>query len=66
MNLDAKFVVDPAAMNPKAASYFRHRPFLTEEACRRWRVGYLPRCGRRSCRRHDAGKDRLPDALGKR
>ena len=28
MNLDEKFVVDPAAMSPKAASYFRHRPFL--------------------------------------
>ena len=43
MNLDEKFVVDPAAMSPKAASYFRHRPYLTPEACRRWRVGYLPR-----------------------
>jgi hypothetical protein len=49
VNLDAKFVVDPAAMSPKAASYFRHRPFLTPEACQRWRVGYLPR---------DAGGDR--------
>ena len=30
-------------MSPKAASYFRHRPFLTPERCRQWRVGYLPR-----------------------
>ena len=43
VNLDAKFVVDPAAMSPKAASYFRHRPFLTPEVCQKWRVGYLPR-----------------------
>ena len=49
VNLDAKFVVDPAAMSPKAASYFRHRPFLTPEACQKWRMGYLPR---------DAGGDR--------
>jgi hypothetical protein len=43
VRLDEKFVVDPAAMSPKAASYFRHRPFLTPEACRKWRMGYLPR-----------------------
>ena len=49
VNLDAKFVVDPAVMSPKAASYFRHRPFLTSEVCRKWRTGYLPR---------DAGGDR--------
>ena len=49
VNLDAKFVVDPAAMSPKAASYFRHRPFLTPETCQKWRMGYLPR---------DAGGDR--------
>ena len=42
-NLDAKFVVDPTAMSPKAASYFRHRSFLTPEACGKWRMGYLPR-----------------------
>ena len=45
VDLDAKFIVDPAAMSPKAASFFRHRPFLTEDACQRWRVGYLPRDG---------------------
>jgi len=43
VNLDDKFVVDAASMSPKAASYFRHRPYLTPEICRRWRVGYLPR-----------------------
>lgn len=43
VNLDAKFVVDPAVMSPKAASYFRHRPFLTREVCLKWQVGYLPR-----------------------
>ena len=43
VNLDEKFLVDPADMSPKAASYFRHRRFLTPEACRAWRVGYLPR-----------------------
>ena len=49
MNLDAKFVVDPAVMSPKAASYFRHRTYLTPEVCGKWRMGYLPR---------DAGGDR--------
>ncbi len=43
VHLDEKFVTDPATMSPKAASYFRHRPFLTREMCRRWRMGYLPR-----------------------
>lgn len=43
VTLDEKFVVDPAAMSPKAASYFRHRPFLTPELCHTWRMGYLPR-----------------------
>ena len=41
--LDEKFVVGVAQMNPKAASYFRSRPFLTPEACKKWRMGYLPR-----------------------
>jgi hypothetical protein len=50
VKLDEKFVVDPAAMSPKAASYFRHRPFLIPEVCRKWRVGYLPR---------DAGGDHV-------
>lgn len=49
VDLDTKFVVDPAAMSPKGGSYFRGRPYLTEDVCRRWRMGYLPR---------DAGGDR--------
>ncbi|MDD4918998.1 MAG: toprim domain-containing protein [candidate division Zixibacteria bacterium] len=43
VNLDQKFIVDVAEMSPRAASYFRSRPFLTPEACRKWRMGYLPR-----------------------
>lgn len=43
VNLDAKFVVDVTAMSPTASAYFRKRPFLSPEACRSWRVGYLPR-----------------------
>jgi hypothetical protein len=43
VHLDEKFIVDPADMSPKAASYFRQRPFLTPEVCRKWRMGYLPR-----------------------
>lgn len=42
-SLDAKFVIDPAKMPPKAASYFRRRPFLSPEVCQSFRVGYLPR-----------------------
>ncbi len=43
VNLDAKFIVDIAAMSPKAAGYFRKRPYLTRDLCKRWRMGYLPR-----------------------
>jgi 5S rRNA maturation endonuclease (ribonuclease M5) len=43
VDLDAKFVVDPAQMPPAASKYFRQRPFLTPEVCRKWRMGYLPR-----------------------
>jgi hypothetical protein len=43
VNLDEKFLVDVAQMSPRAASYFRSRPFLTPEVCRKWRMGYLPR-----------------------
>jgi hypothetical protein len=49
VTLDAKFVVDPAEMPPAASKYFRQRPFLTSEVCRKWRMGYLP---------HNAGEDR--------
>lgn len=43
VNLDEKFVVDVAEMSPKASAYFRRRSFLTPDACRTWRMGYLPR-----------------------
>jgi 5S rRNA maturation endonuclease (ribonuclease M5) len=44
VQLDAKFITDPAAMPPAAASYFRRRPFLLSEECQKqWRFGYLPR-----------------------
>ncbi len=43
VELDRKFVVDPAEMPPAASAYFRRRPFLTPEVCQKWRVGYLPR-----------------------
>ncbi|MEX1096299.1 MAG: toprim domain-containing protein [Planctomycetales bacterium] len=49
VHLDAKFVIDPAEMSPPAAAYFRRRPFLSSEACLKWRCGYLPR---------DSGGDR--------
>ena len=42
-DLDEKFVVDVARLNPQAASYFRRRPFLTPDMCQKWRMGYLPR-----------------------
>jgi hypothetical protein len=43
VTLDERFIVDTAEMNPAAASYFRKRPFLTPDTCRKWRMGYLPR-----------------------
>jgi 5S rRNA maturation endonuclease (ribonuclease M5) len=43
VNLDQKFIVDPANMPPAASAYFRRRPFLTPDFCRKWRMGYLPR-----------------------
>lgn len=42
-DLDQKFVVDVSEMPPAASAYFRRRPFLTPERCRKWRMGYLPR-----------------------
>lgn len=42
VNLHDKFVVDPLAMHPAAASYFRRRPYLTPEQCAKWKMGYLP------------------------
>ena len=49
VDLDRKFVLDPANMPPAASAYFRRRPFLSPEVCQSWRVGYLPR---------DSGGDR--------
>lgn len=43
IELDQKFIADPALMPPSAAAYFRRRPFLSPEVCRKWRMGYLPR-----------------------
>lgn len=43
VSLDEKFVIEVEHMNPKAASYFRRRAFLTPDVCRKWRMGYLPR-----------------------
>ncbi len=45
VDIDQKFVVDPAQMNPKAASYVRRHPCLSPEAMRKFRVGYLPTDG---------------------
>jgi len=42
VQLDENFVTDVATMSPKAATYFRQRPFLTPEMCKKWRMGYLP------------------------
>lgn len=42
VSLDEQFITDVAQMPPDASRYFRHRPFLTSEVCRQWRVGYLP------------------------
>jgi len=41
--LDRKFTLDLAGMSPRASRYFRCRPFLSSEVCRKWRMGYLPR-----------------------
>jgi len=46
VDLDEQFIVDPAQMPPEAAGYFRKRPFLTPDACRKYRIGYLPRSGK--------------------
>ncbi|MFO0966115.1 MAG: hypothetical protein U0793_11105 [Gemmataceae bacterium] len=42
-DLDRKFVLDVAAMPPAVSAYFRRRPFLSSEECRKWGAGYLPR-----------------------
>ena len=43
VNLDEKFITDPAAMNPAAASYFRKRAYLASDVAKAWHMGYLPR-----------------------
>ncbi len=42
VTLHEQLVVDVAEMSPAAAAYFRSRPFLTPDVCRKWRMGYLP------------------------
>ncbi len=42
VTLHEQLVVDVAEMSPSAAAYFRSRPFLTPDVCRKWRMGYLP------------------------
>lgn len=46
VNLWEDFIVDVEQMTPAAAAYFRKRPWLTPDACRHWKMGYLPRDGR--------------------
>lgn len=41
--LDRRFTLELAEMPPRASAYFRRRSFLSSEACRKWRMGYLPR-----------------------
>jgi len=48
-NIDAKFVVEIATMNPAASAYIRRHPCLTPESMRKWRAGYFP---------HDGGGDK--------
>jgi hypothetical protein len=43
VDLHEKFITEPALMNPSAASYFRQRPYLTNDVATQWRMGYLPR-----------------------
>lgn len=43
VDLDAKFIRDPANLPPAASAYLRRRPYLSPEVMRSWRVGYLPR-----------------------
>lgn len=48
-DIDSKFIVEMAHMNPAAASYIRQHPCLTPESMQKWRCGYLP---------HDGGGDK--------
>jgi hypothetical protein len=44
-DINVKFKVNPAEMNPHAAGYVRRHPCLSPESMEKWRVGYLPRDG---------------------
>lgn len=52
VSLDEQFITDVAAMPPEASAYFRRRPFLTSEVCRKFRVGYLPQSAKSLLRGH--------------
>ena len=45
LDIDEKFRIDPAEMNPKASRYVRARPYLSSEVMQKWRMGYLPNDG---------------------
>lgn len=42
VTLHEQLITDAAEMPPAASRYFRSRPFLTPEVCRKWHMGYLP------------------------
>ena len=44
-NIDEKFVVDVAVMNPAAAAYVRQHPCLSPASMKKWHCGYLPNDG---------------------
>lgn len=45
VDIDAKFIVDPASMNPGAAAYIRRHPCLSPVWMKKWQCGYLPQDG---------------------
>jgi hypothetical protein len=44
-NIDEKFIVDVATMNPAAAAYVRRHRSLSSESLKKWRSGVLPNDG---------------------
>jgi hypothetical protein len=52
VTLERQFIVDVAAMPPEASAYFRQRPFLTPDVCRKFRAGYLPQSSKSLLRGH--------------
>ena len=44
-NIDTKFILDVADMNPAAAAYVRRHGCLSPESMQKWRCGYLPNDG---------------------